>query len=447
MPTGLSLPPGPRTVLPIRNALALRRDIIGFFCKLTRTYGDVVFVSLGPRRLYLLNHPDLIQEVLVTRHRSFRKSWIMQQAKYVIGEGLLTSEGDFHRRQRKLIQPAFHRQRISAYADIMADYAARTAARWQPGETVDMAQEMMRLTLSVVAKALFDADVESEADEIGAALTDVLGFFDRLLSPLAPILNKMPLPSNRRFEQALARLDATIYRIIEERRASNRDRGDVLSMLLSALDEDDGGVMTDKQVRDEALTLFLAGHETTAIALTWTWYLLSQHPRVEQKLHRELDAVLGGRPATLDDLPRLEYARKVLTESMRLYPPAYMLSREAVEDVPLGNYVVPEGDIVVMSQYAIHRDPRFYERPETFDPDRWTPEMQERLPRFAYFPFGGGPRVCIGEAFAWTEGLIVLAALAQRWRARLVPEHPVALRPLITLRPRHGMRMKLERRP
>jgi len=231
--------------------------------------------------------------------------------------------------------------------------------------------------------------------------------------------------------------------MIEERRASGEDRGDVLSTLLSAQDEDDG-VMTDRQVRDEALTLFLAGHETTANALTWTWHLLSGNPEAEARLHRELRDVLGGRLPAVDDLPRLEYTRKVLTESLRLFPPAYMLSRAAVEDVPLGGYVVPKGDIVVMSQYAIHRDARYYVEPERFNPDRWTPEMQERLPRFAYFPFGGGPRVCIGESFAWTEGTIVLATLAQRWRLRTVPGHPVGLRPLITLRPRYGMRMTVE---
>lgn len=426
--------------------MALRRDIIGFFLDTVRTHGDVAYVSIGPRRLFLINHPDLIQEVLVTRHKSFHKSWVMQQAKFVLGEGLLTSEDDFHRRQRKLMQPAFHKRRVEGYGAVMADYAARTANRWQPGETLDVSQEMMRLTLSVAAKTLFNADVESEADEIGAALTEVLGFFDRILSPWAPLLNRMPLPSNRRFDRALARLDATVYGMIEARRASGEDAGDVLSMLLAAQDEDDGGVMTDRQVRDEALTLFLAGHETTANALTWTWYLLSENPPVEAKLHRELDEVLEGRCPGIDDLSNLEYTRKVLTESMRLFPPAYMLSREALEDVPLGGYVAPKGDIVVMSQYAIHRDARFYGAPERFDPDRWTPEMQERLPRFAYFPFGGGPRVCIGETFAWTEGMLVLATIARRRRLRLVPDHPVELRPLITLRPRHGMVMQVDAR-
>jgi cytochrome P450 len=434
-------PPGPHRSFPLANALALRRDIIGFFRGLAAQYGDILLVRAGPRRIYFVNHPDLVQEVLINHHRSFRKSWLLQMAKHILGEGLLTSEGDFHRRQRRLMQPAFHRQRVATYGDIMSSCAARARDRWHEGQELDIAKEMMRLTLSVATKALFDADVESEADEIGEALTEALNFFDRILSPLSPILNRMPLPSNRRFFRAVARMDATVYRIINERRASGEDKGDVLSMLLAAQDEDDGGVMTDLQLRDETITLFLAGHETTANALSWTWYLLSQHPEVGETLRRELDAVLGGRLPSVDDLPRLEYTRKVLTESMRLYPPAYMLGREATEDVPLGDYIVPAGDMVLMSQFCLHRDPRFYDGPERFNPDRWTPRMQENLPRFAYFPFGGGPRFCIGEAFAWTEGILVLATIAQRWRFEMVPGHPVALRPLITLRPRYGLRV------
>ncbi|MDX9972444.1 MAG: cytochrome P450, partial [FCB group bacterium] len=414
-------PPGPHRSSSLLNAFALRRDIIGFFRGLASQYGDILLVRAGGRNIYFVNNPDLVQEVLVTRHRSFQKHWVLRMAKHILGEGLLTSDGEFHRRQRRLIQPAFHRQRVASYGAVMVEHAARARERWHEGQELDLAHEMMRLTLSIASKTLFDANVEDEADEFGAALTEALNFFDRILSPLAPILNRLPLPSNRRFARAVTRMDETVYRIINERRASGEDRGDVLSMLLAAQDEDDGGVMTDRQVRDEAITLFLAGHETTANALTWTWHLLSQHPDAAVGLHRELAEVLNGRLPTMDDVPRLEYTRKVFTESMRLYPPAYMLGREAIEDVPLGEYVVPAGDMVVMSQFSIHRDPRFFEDPDAFKPSRWTPEMQEGLPRFAYFPFGGGPRICIGEAFAWTDGILVLATLALRWRFQTVP--------------------------
>jgi cytochrome P450 len=429
------------------SLLAFRRDMIGFLERTARVHGDVAYFTLGPQPVYLLSHPDDIKDVLITYNKSFVKGRGLQRAKRLLGEGLLTSEGEFHTRQRRLAQPAFHRQRIASYAATMVDCASVVRDRWDDGASLDMSDEMMRLTLAVVGKTLFGADVESEADEIGHALSEVMRLFEIATLPFAELLEKLPLPATRRFNRARARLDRTVLRLIAERRASGEDTGDLLSMLLLAQDvEGDGRGMTDEQLRDECMTLLLAGHETTANALTWTWYLLSQHPEVEAKLHAELDEALEGRVPTFEDLRRLPYTERVLTESMRLYPPAWVIGRRAVADVPVGGYMVPANAIVLTSQYVVQRDPRWFAEPLRFDPDRWTPEAKSSLPRFAYFPFGGGARQCIGEQFAWTEGILLLASLAQSWRARLVPGHPVALQPLITLRPKHGMRMTVARR-
>ncbi len=440
-------PPGPKGKLLGGNFTAFRRDSLAYLQKATGEHGDVVYFRFGPQDVFFLNHPDYIKDVLVTHHQSFMKGRALQRAKRLLGEGLLTSEGDFHRRQRRLAQPAFHRGRIASYGAVMTDYAARTAARWHDGETLDISQEMMRLTLAIVGKTLFDTDVEAEADEIGAALTSVMELFDFLLLPFSELLEKLPLPHVRRFQKARARLDETIYRIIEERRRSDEDRGDLLSMLLAARDEEgDGGQMNDEQVRDEVMTLFLAGHETTANLMTWTWYLLSEHQEVEAKLHEELDAVLKGRQPTVEDVPSLRYTEMVVAESMRLYPPAWAIGRLALKEHEVGGYTIPAKALVLLSPYVTHRDERYFPDPTRFDPERWTPEAKESRPQFAYFPFGGGTRRCIGEGFAWMEGILLLASLARNWRMRLVPGHRVEPLPVITLRPKHGMRMRMEKR-
>jgi cytochrome P450 len=440
-------PPGPKGRLLGGNFVAFRRDALGYLQSAAAEHGDVVYLRFGPQEVFFLAHPDHVREVLVTRHQSFMKGRALQRAKRLLGEGLLTSEGEFHRRQRRLAQPAFHRARINSYGDVMTSAAARAAARWRDGEQLDVSQEMTRLTLAIVARTLFDADVESEADEIGAALTSVMELFDFLLMPFSELLEKLPLPHARRFRRAKQRLDATIYRIIEERRLSGEDRGDLLSMLLSARDEEgDGGQMTDAQVRDEVMTIFLAGHETTANALTWTWYLLSEHPEVEARLHAELDSVLAGREPTVEDVPRLRYTEMVVAESMRLYPPAWAVGRLALQDTEIGGYTIPQKALVLLSPYVTQRDARFFPDPSRFDPGRWTPEAREARPQFSYFPFGGGPRRCIGEGFAWMEAILLVASLARRWRMRLVPGHPVAPRAVITLRPKHGMMMTVSQR-
>lgn len=410
-------------------------------------YGDIVHFSIGPQHLYLFNHPDLVREVLVTNQKNFHKSRGLERAKRLLGNGLLTSEGDFHLRQRRLAQPAFHRQRIAGYGATMTEYSARAQATWEDGQTLDMHHEMMKLTLGIVSKTLFDADVDNEANEIGEALTTAFESFNLAMLPFTEYLERLPFPAVRRFNAARARLDNTIYRMIDERRRTGEDRGDLLSMLLMATDtEGDGSGMNDAQLRDEALTIFLAGHETTANALTWTWYLLSQHPAVEARMHAEIAASLSGRVPGYGDLAALPYTRMVFAESMRLYPPAWAIGRRALASFEVRGYTVPKRSVVLMNQYIMHRDPRYFPDPERFDPERWTAEAQAERPKFSYFPFGGGTRVCIGEQFAWMEGILLIASIAQHWRMRLVQGHPVDVQPLITLRPRHGMRMTLERR-
>jgi cytochrome P450 len=395
-------------------------------------------------RVYFISHPDFIEQVLVAHNRKFIKGRILRKNRRLFGDGLLTSEGDFWLRQRRLAQPAFHRARIASYADTMVKYADRLLAEWKGGEQRDIHAEMMRLTLQIVAKTLFDADVDQDAKDVGralAALMELNSDFRKLI--LTPTW--LPTPRNIRAAVAIRRLDKIIFRFIAERRKSGKDAGDLLSMLLAARDED-GSRMTDRQLRDEAITIFLAGHETTANALSWTWMLLSQNPAVEAKLHAELDAVLAGRTPSLDDLPNLRYTGHVITESMRLYPPAWGMARVAIEDVEIGGYPIPKGCGISLAQWVVHRDARWFDAPEEFRPERWEGDLMKRLPRFAYFPFGGGPRQCIGNNFAVMEATLLLATIAQKFRIRLVPGHPVVPMPSITLRPRHGVRGKLEAR-
>jgi cytochrome P450 len=440
-------PPGPRRMIPLAGLFAYRRGPLPFFQSLAQHYGNISYFKLGPQEAFFLNHPDYIKDVLVTNHQNFIKGLALQRAKRLLGEGLLTSEGDFHRRQRRLAQPAFHRARIASYATAMTDYALQLRERWRDSETLDISEEMMQLTLAIVGKTLFDANVVSDAQEVGEAMTVVMDLFNTITIPFFDLLQKLPLPQMRRFDLAKARLDAIIYRLIEKRRRSGKDRGDLLSMLLLAQDtEGDGGQMTDTQLRDEVMTIFLAGHETTANALTWTWYLLSQNPDAETKLHAELDAVLEGRLPTFEDVAQLKYTEMVLAESMRLYPPAWAIGRLAIGEVELAGYVVPKKSLVLMSQYVMHHDARYFPDPLRFDPARWSTDARESRPQFSYFPFGGGPRRCIGEGFAWMEGVLLIAALAQQWQMRLVPNHPVALKPVITLRPKYGMRMTVTSR-
>jgi len=439
-----SRPAGPKNLPIVGNLYAFRSDPLGFLADAARKYGDLVYFRVARQHMYLVNHPDYVREVLVSNQGNFIKSRALQRAKILLGEGLLTSEGQHHLRQRRLVQPAFHRERLAAYASAMSECSVRWREGWQAGSTLDVSTEMPHLTLSIVAKTLFNADVRSQASEIGDAMTTVLQMFRLLLMPFSEYMEKLPLPYVRRFEKARARLDSTIYGLIRERRKSGQDTGDLLSMLLLAQDEDDR--MSDQQVRDEALTLFLAGHETTANALTWTWYLLSQHPEVERRLHQEIDEVLGGRAPEMADVPNLRYSEMILAEALRLYPPAWAIGRMATGPFSLGGVEVPGKSICILSPYLVQRDARWFPDPERFDPERWTPEGRDSRPKFSYFPFGGGARVCIGERFAWMEGVIVMAAIAQKWRLRLAPDQTVEPLPLITLRVKTGLRMIVEPR-
>ena len=418
------------------------------FLRTLANLGDVTFLKLGGNPAYFLNHPDFIRDLLVTSNAKFIKGRALQRSKRLLGEGLLTSEGSAHLRQRRMISPAFHREKIKTYAEAMTEYATKMANEWQVGEVRDIDQEMMRLTLQIVGKTLFNANVEDEANEVGAALTAIIQMFNYLLLPFSELLEKLPIPQARRFNRSKETLDKVIYGIINERRKSGEDKGDLLSMLLLAQDEDDGATMSDEQVRDECLTLFLAGHETTANALTWTFYLLSQNPEKMAKLSEELDSVLpDGKTPSIEDLPNLKYTESVLAESMRLFPPAWAIGRLALEEHKFGGYEVPKGALVLLSPYIMHRDARFWDNADEFVPERWeTLSIKEAGNKFIYFPFSKGVRSCIGEGFAWAEGILLIATLLSKWNLKLMPEQQIGLSPLMTLRPKFGMKMKIKKR-
>lgn len=410
--------------------------------------GDVTYMNLAGNPAFFVNHPEFVRDVLITNHSKFFKGRALQRAKKLLGEGLLTAEGADHLRRRRMIQPAFHRNRIADYARSMTGYGEKMSAEWIDGETRDIDKEMMRLTLQIVGATLFSADVDNDTDEVGRALTDVIELFNYLLLPFSEWLEKLPLPQTRRFNRARDSLNKIIYGIIDERRSSKiLDRGDLLSMLLLAQDEDDGSGLTDEQVRDEALTLFLAGHETTANAMTFTWYLLSQNPEKEALLHAELDEILNGKPPSFEDYQKLKYTEAVFAEAMRLYPPAWAIGRLAVEDHRFGEYEVKQRSLVILSPYVAHRDPRFWNDPEKFIPERWFHQsVKEAGQKFIYFPFSKGVRSCIGESFAWMEGVLLIASIARKWKLRLDPGQRIGLKPLMTLRPKFGMKMRLHQR-
>ena len=438
----ITRPPGPEPHFLIGNFPLGRPDPLAVFTGWAREFGDIFYYRAGWIHVYFLNSPELIESVLVTNQQNFRKDRVIQNSRWFLGQGLLTSEGGEWLRQRRLSQPAFHRERLALYARIINGCAEEMLDSWKDGENRDVHQEMMQLTLRVVAKVLFSVDVKNESKEVAAALNLLMKHSSGARILLPPWVRYLPLPFLIRVRRAVRQLDEVVYRIIRERRRSENDNGDLLSMLMSARDED-GSRMTDRQLRDEVMTFLLAGHETTALSLSWAWYLLSENPEAENKLHHELARVLDGKNPSFEDLPRLCYTEAVVKESVRLYPPAWSLARTAAEDFEIGGYLVPAGSNVVMSQWIMHRDPRFFPSPEQFDPGRWFEEHTQRLPRFAYFPFGGGPRYCVGASFAMMEATLLLAAIAQRFRLRMVPGHNVVPVPSITLRPKYGIKMSL----
>jgi cytochrome P450 len=421
-------------------------DSLGFITR-CRKFGDVVRSRFLYVHAYFLYNADDIEALLTTKAKSFRKAGSLRSPFFarLVGNGLVTSEGDFWRRQRRLAQPAFHRQRISTYGEVMVDYAQRAIDKWRPGEEIDISKDMTRLTLEIVVKTLFDADVSNDADHVGAMLSEVVKPFASQATLKWILDNRLPTPGHRRYFKAVSEIDRIVFRIISDRRASKSDEGDLLSMLLQAQD-DDGSQMNDAQLRDEVMTLFLAGHETTALALSWSWYLLATHPEAEAKFHAEIDEVLQGRAPTVDDLRKLTYTEMIAKEAMRLYPPAYAVGREALEDTEIGGFRVPKGSQVFAFQWVTHRDERYFERPDKFEPERWTPERSERLPKYAYFPFGGGPRQCIGNYFAMMEVVLLMATIGQRFRFSLAPNHKVEVLPVLSLRPKNGIRAVVEKR-
>jgi cytochrome P450 len=447
MKSAAALPPGPRGHLLTGSLAEFHRDILAFYTRCARDYGDVSTFRLGIRRLVLLNHPDHIERVLVHDNKNFAKlTYVLRLLVPLLGYGLLTSDGEFWLRQRRLIQPVFSKQRIASYATSIVDYARRMVEIWDDGEVRDIHTDMVRLALEIVAKVLFDADVAGDAPEVGQALEVVTHNFLNRWGSFLPLPALFPTPGNLRFHRSIRRLDRIIYRFIAERRASNQERHDLLSVLLHARDEDDGRQMTDRQLRDEAMTLFLAGHETTANAMTFIWYLLAQHPDVEARLLAELNHELNGRPPTAEDVPRLRYAESIILEAMRLYPPAYAFGRIARQDCEFGGFLVPAGCTVLVSQWVMHRDPRFWPDPDKFAPERWLDPSIKHLPKFAYFPFGGGPRQCIGNTFAMLETVLLLATIAQQVRFELMPAHSIQLRPAVTLRPETGIPVTIRKR-
>lgn len=442
------VPPGPKGLPLVGIAFDVRRDALATMRGLAREYGDVVRFPVVMQERVLLNHPDFIEQVLVIQQGKFHKSDLTKKITgRLLGQGLLISEGDFWRRQRRLVQPAFHRSRINEYAVIMAESADRHVREWRSGEQRNMAAEMMALTLDVAVRTLFGTTLDVEPEKVGHAMTFLMRYqLGRQRSPVRMPEN-WPTPRNRRALRDRNFVDSLVYQIIEKRRVErdSKQHNDLLSMLMDAMDED-GSQMTPQQLRDETMTLFLAGHETTAQLLAWTWYLLSQNPAAEQRLHEELRDVLGGRAPEAGDFAKLPYVQAVINESLRLYPPAYIVARSSIAPVEIGGYQFPTGTTMLLSPWVMHRDTRFYEDADAFRPERWIEGLAAKLPAGAYFPFGDGPRRCIGQGFALMEGAIVIGMLAQRFRFRLAPGHAVVPEPLITLRPRNGIRMTLEGR-
>lgn len=453
--SSIEYPPGPHSILPNKLLREFIHNPIKTMMNIAYTYGDIAHFKFGRQHVYLINNPSYIEDILIRNYKNFIKSRGLQVSKRLLGEGLVTSEGEYHDRQRRIIQPAFHPHLIKKYGDIMTTYAVNMCQQWEDGITLDIHKEMIHVTSAIISKAVLGSEIKSEqGDQVGDALLTCAEYFNRLLMPFSELIQRIPiLRVNKGFQQAKKKLDSIVYTMIKEHRdkeSKGVPQSDLLHTLLHVQDEEAGiGRMTDSQLRDEVMTIFLAGHETTANALTWTFYLLSQNQTVEAKMYEELSSVFNNRSRripTIEDIPKLEYTEKVFRESMRLYPPAWTIGRQAINEYKVDKYMIPAGSIVLMSQYVMHHDPRYFPDPNLFYPDRWTKHAKLQLPRFSYFPFGGGMRGCVGEPFAWMEGILLIATIWHQWKMYHDPEHKVELKPLITLRPKYGMRMKLERR-
>lgn len=437
--------PGPKS-LAIAQLLHFRKDPTNFLKDLSDKYGNMARFKLGPQNVILINHPDLLKDVFVTNHHKFIKSRGLQMAKVVLGEGLLTSEHELHTRQRKMIQPSFSAKKINYYSDIMTEFADKYSNKIVDDSEIDLSSEMISLTLDIVCKALFDSEIEEDTKKIQEALALLLEMFDEITNPLYYLLKNTPLPKYKRFNEAKEYINNIIFKMIKERRGNSENRNDLLSTMLNAQDEDDKKGMSDLQIKDETVTLFMAGHETTANLLAWTFYLISQNPRVEAKIVEEINRVTGDKLPTFEDIHNFTYLRKVLTESMRIYPPAWLMGRINTEDHVLDGYNIPKGTVILVSQFVMHRDARFYKSPLKFIPERWDENKKHDIPRYAYFPFGTGPRVCIGEQFAWSEGILLISIILKKWHFELSKKQKIDIRPLITMRPKYGMKMIAKKR-
>jgi len=442
---GRALPPGPRGISFLWRLLRSPEGWLDFLAACHRQYGNVVYFRFLGVPACLINDPAGIERVLVTDHQNFTKSMDYRALSRVLGQGLLTSEGEFWKRQRRLVQPAFFRERILSYGGLMTSYTARMMDTWQTGEVRDVHRDMMHVTLQIAARSLFNVEIEGDAGTIGRALTVVLDAMPKLAG-FAFLPDWVPVPGLGAFRRALADLDQIVYGIIRDRRASGARPGDLLDMLLDARDENGAG-MSDLHLRDEVMTLLLAGHETTANTLAWTLYLLAQNPERQSRLEAEVRTVLDGHVAEAASLDRLPYTQMALMEAQRLYPPAWAIGRKALRDFEVSGYRIPAGTNIIVSQWVLHRDPRLYPDPERFDPERWREEVAGRrsLPKFAYLPFGAGPRVCVGASLALTESALVLATLIERFRFSLASAEPVKAFPSVTLRPKQGLRLRVER--
>jgi cytochrome P450 len=439
------LPPGPKGTIVGGNSRQFRARLLDFLLDTARDYGPLASFRVGPRRVFLASGPDLIEQVLVTDARHYIKHFGARAFKPVLGNGLITSEGAFWHRQRKLIQPAFLKIRVQSYAQIMAELADQMLDSWSPGKSVQIDYEFEALTSKIALKTLFDLEDSGDRQRFSGTLKLAFELMNVRLRRIFKLPLWVPTPANLRLRGAVGELDRTVEGFIASGR-SRRDVGDDLLSRLLVAQHEDGTRMSDLQLRDEAMTLYLAGHETTALTLAWSWYLLSQNPNVENRLVSEWQDVLAGATPTADQLHRLPYTAAVIAESMRLYPPVYVIGREATDDLELGGYRVKRGYTVLMSQWVSHRDPRYFPEPEEFRPERWENGLAKRIPKFAYYPFGGGQRLCVGNSFALMEAAIILAAVGQRYRFTLDPDAVIGIKPQITLLPANGIPATLERR-
>lgn len=414
-----------------------------FLRGISQQYGPIVRFRYPWRSMYFVDDAAMLQDVFINNAADFKKGRGTERLSRLLGNGLLTAAQPEHLQHRRLVQPVFHKKRIDACAEVMVDATRRRVDAWTPGATIEIDREAMALALEIVATALFGSNLTDDMAKIGHALDVSIATFPFAMLPFSQIFDEIPIPITRRFNAARDTLDGIVYRMMAEHRASGRDTGDLLSMLMASCDDGDAG-MNDKQIRDEALTILLAGHETTANAIAWTFYLLGRHPEIEARLHAHLDTVLGDRDPTLDDVPKLEYVRALFAEVMRMYPPAWITARRALVDTHVEAYPIAKDDIVIVSQFVTHHNARYWPDPDRFDPERFVSGMPDE--KFAYFPFGGGNRLCIGERFAWMEGMLAIATIARRVRLVPLDTEPVAANPSVTFRPSTRIRARVESR-